>query len=103
MQPLLVHSNLRRELRLAELEAKLSDEQTPTTLTIVGPSETDKSQLALKVAPRARQNNKNCSVFWIHASDKDSLSQSYASIAQKLSIPGWDDDQSDTKRVVKRC
>jgi hypothetical protein len=62
-----------------------------------------KSQLALEVAHRTRLNNKNCSVFWMDASDKDSLYQSYASVAQKLSIPGCDDDQADIKQVVKRC
>jgi hypothetical protein len=53
-----------RESQLAELEAKLfSNEHTTTTLAIVGPGGTGKSQLALEVAHRTRQNNKSCSVF----------------------------------------
>jgi hypothetical protein len=93
-----------RESQLAELEAKLfNDKQTATTLAIVGPGGTGKSQLALEVAHRTRQNSKNCSVFWIDASDKDSFYQSYARIAQKLSITGWDDDQTDMKRIAKHC
>ena len=93
-----------REPQLAELEAKLfSNDQTTTTLAIVGPGGTGKSQLALEVAHRTRQNNKDCSVFWIDASNKDSLYQSYAGIAQKLSVLGWDDDQADMKQLVKRC
>ncbi|KAL5386219.1 hypothetical protein DPSP01_004302 [Paraphaeosphaeria sporulosa] len=93
-----------RESQLAELEAKLfSNEQTTTTLAIVGPGGTGKSQLALEVAHRIRQNMKNCSVFWMDASDKDSLYQSYASVAQKLGIPGWDDDKADMKQLVERC
>ncbi|KAI0569101.1 CDC6 Cdc6-related protein AAA superfamily ATPase, partial [Pyrenophora tritici-repentis] len=92
-----------RESQLAELEAKLfSNEQTTTTLAIVGPGGIGKSQLALEVAHRTRQN-KNSSVFWIDASDKDSLYQSYASVAQKLSVLGWDDDQANIKQLVKRC
>ena len=63
-----------RELQLAELEAKLfSSGQTTTTLAIVGPGGTGKSQLALEAAYRTRQNNTNCSIFWIDASDKDNL------------------------------
>ncbi|KAL5371346.1 hypothetical protein DPSP01_014329 [Paraphaeosphaeria sporulosa] len=93
-----------RESQLTELEAKLfHNKQTTTTLAIVGPSGIGKSQLALEVAHRTRQNNKNCSVLWIDASDKDSLYQSYTSVAQKLSIPGWDDDQVDIKQLAKRC
>ncbi|RII24885.1 hypothetical protein CUC08_Gglean005700 [Alternaria sp. MG1] len=93
-----------RESQLAELEAKLfTNEQTTTTLAIVGPGGTGKSQLALEVAHRTRQNSKDCSVFWIDASDKDSLYQSYASVAQKLSVLGWDDDQADMKQLTKRC
>jgi Cdc6-like AAA superfamily ATPase len=77
-----------RKFQLAELEAKLfSNDQTTTTLAIVGPGGTGKSQLALEVAHRTRLNNKSCSVFWMDASDRDSLSRSYASVARKLSVP----------------
>ncbi|KAH6629430.1 kinesin light chain 3 [Boeremia exigua] len=93
-----------REAQLTELEAKLfSNDQTTTMLAILGPGGTGKSQLALEVAHRTRLNNKNCLIFWIDASDTDSLYRSYASIAQKLSIPGCDDDQADTMQIVKRC
>ena len=37
------------------------------------------------------------------ASDKDSLYQSYAVVAQKLSVLGWDDDQADMKQLTERC
>jgi predicted ATPase len=81
------------ELQLAEIQAKLfSNEQTTTTLAIVGLGGMGNSQLALEVAHRTRLDNKNCSVFWMDASDKDSLYQSYASVAQKFSIPDCDDD-----------
>jgi tetratricopeptide (TPR) repeat protein len=93
-----------REQQLAEVEAELfNNGQTTSTLAIVGPGGTGKSQLALEVAHRIRQNNKNCSVFWVDASDKDSLYQSYAGIAQKLSMLGGDDDLADMKQIVKRC
>jgi hypothetical protein len=93
-----------REVQLVEAEAKLfSNEQSTTTLAIVGSGGTGKSQLALEVAHRTKQNNKNCAIFWIDASEKDSIYQSYASVAQKLSIPGWEDDQADMSQVVQHC
>jgi tetratricopeptide (TPR) repeat protein len=92
-----------RELQLAELEAKLFGDSQSTMLAIVGTRGTGKSQLALEVAHRTRQTNKNCSVFWVDASDKDSLQQSYARIAQKLGVLGWDDKKADVRSLVKRC
>jgi hypothetical protein len=63
-----------RESQLVQLEAKLfSNNQTTTTLAIVGLGGTGKSQLALEVAHRTRLNNKSCSVFWMDASDMNSL------------------------------
>jgi signal recognition particle GTPase len=93
-----------REMQLAEMEAKLfSNGQTTSTLAIVGSGGTGKSQLALEVAHKTRQNNKNCLVFWADASDKDSLYQSYARVTQKLIIPGGDGEQADMKRIIQRC
>jgi tetratricopeptide (TPR) repeat protein len=93
-----------RESQLAELEAKLfTNKQTTTTLAIVGPGGTGKTQLVLEIAHRMSQNNKSCSIFWMDASDKDSLYQSYTSVAKKLSVPDWDDDQADMKQLIKRC
>ncbi|OAG10075.1 kinesin light chain 3 [Paraphaeosphaeria sporulosa] len=93
-----------RELQLGELEAKLfSNKQTTTTLAIIGPCGIGKSQLALEAAHKTKQNSRSCSVFWVDASDIDSLYRSYTSVAQKLSIPGYNDDQADIKQVAKRC
>jgi tetratricopeptide (TPR) repeat protein len=93
-----------REAQLAKLDATLmSNRQTTTTLAIVGHGGTGKSQLALEVAHRTRKNKKHCSVFWIDASDKDSLYQSYANVAQKLDVSGWDDDQADMKQLARNC
>jgi tetratricopeptide (TPR) repeat protein len=98
------HRFVGQESHLAKLEAKLFDnEQTTTTLAIVGPGGTGKSQLALEIAHRTRQNNKHCSVFWIDASNIDSIYQSYASVAQKLGVAGWDDNQIDMKQLARRC
>ncbi|KAF2245690.1 kinesin light chain [Trematosphaeria pertusa] len=90
-----------RESQLAELEAKLFGGKQTTMMAITGPGGTGKSQLALELAYQTRQRIKNCSVFWIDASDMDSLYQSYASIAQKLDVPSWDDEKADIKQLVK--
>jgi tetratricopeptide (TPR) repeat protein/DNA replication protein DnaC len=89
-----------RESQLAELEAKLGNKQA-ITMAIVGPAGTGKSQLALEVAHRIRQKNSNYSVLWIDASGIDSLYRSYTNIAQKLNVPGWDDEKVDIRQLVK--
>jgi tetratricopeptide (TPR) repeat protein len=53
------------------------------------------------LAYRIRQELKNCSVFWISASDKESLYQAYAHIARRLNIPGWDDEKADVRKLVQ--
>ncbi|OCK73957.1 kinesin light chain 3 [Lepidopterella palustris CBS 459.81] len=90
-----------REPQLAELEARLFGGNQTTMMAITGPAGTGKSQLALELAYKTRQKNKRCSVFWIDASDMDSLYRSYASIAQKLDVCGWDDEKADIKQLVK--
>ncbi|KAF1828268.1 kinesin light chain [Decorospora gaudefroyi] len=90
-----------REPQLAELEAKLFTGKQTTMVAIFGPGGTGKSQLALELAYRTRQKNKNCSVFWIDAGDADNLYRSYANIAQKLDIPGWADEKADIRQLVK--
>jgi hypothetical protein len=89
------------ESQLAELEAKLFGDKQATIMAIVGSGGTGKSQLALELAYRTRQQNKSCSVFWIDASTVDGLYQSYASIAQKLDIPGWNDEKTNVMQLVK--
>jgi tetratricopeptide (TPR) repeat protein len=91
-----------RESQLAALETKLfSNDYTATRLAIVGPSGTGKSQLALELAYLVREKIKTCSVFWVDASSIDSLDRSYDSIAQRLNIPGWDNEKADAKQLVK--
>jgi hypothetical protein len=53
------------------------------------------------LAYRIRQECKNCSVFWISASDEESIYQGYAHIARRLTIPGWDDEKADVKKLVQ--
>jgi hypothetical protein len=91
-----------REPQLAELEAKIFSDGQFTRIAILGPRGTGKSQLALEVAHRIRQKNKNALVFWVNTSNEDSIYQSYASIAQKLKVPGWDDEKADVRLLVKR-
>jgi len=70
-------------------------------MAIVGLGGIGKTQLALELAYRTRAKYWNCSVFWISATDMDSLHQAYRDIAQQLRIPGWDEEKADVKKLVQ--
>jgi hypothetical protein len=91
-----------RQAQLAEVEERLFSSKQTTMIAVTGEGGVGKSQLALEVAHRTRQKYKNCSVFWIDASNINSLHQAYLSIAQKLKVPGWDSENADTKYLVKQ-
>jgi hypothetical protein len=88
-------------LQLAELKAKLFVGALTTKVAITGLGGIGKTQLALALAYRIRQELKNCSVFWISSSNKESIHQGYAHIARRLNIPGWDDEKTDVKKLVQ--
>ncbi|KAF2264951.1 kinesin light chain 3 [Lojkania enalia] len=90
-----------RELEISKLESQLFDGTKTTRVAIIGPDGIGKSQLTLEIAYRIQERNKNCSIFWIDASNIDSIYRSYAGIAQKLRIPGWDDEKADSRQLVK--
>ena len=90
-----------RESQLAELEGKLFVGALTTKVAITGPSGIGKTQLVLELVYRIREEFKNCSVFWISTSDMASLHQAYMHIAQRLKIPGWDDEKADVKELVQ--
>ncbi|OCK75835.1 HET-domain-containing protein, partial [Lepidopterella palustris CBS 459.81] len=90
-----------RESQLAELKGMLFVGASTTKVAITGPGGIGKTQLALELAYRIRQELKNCSVFWISASDKESLYQAYAHIARLLNILGWDDEKVDVRKLVQ--
>jgi tetratricopeptide (TPR) repeat protein len=90
-----------RESELSRLEKLLSHTGRTTQVAITGLGGVGKTQLAIELVHRTIAKHKACSVFWISATDPESLHQSYLSIAKKLSIPGWDKDGTDAKHLVQ--
>ena len=48
-----------------------------------------------------KDKHKNCLVIWIPATDMESLYQVYLNIARQLSIPDWEEDKADVRRLVQ--
>ncbi|KAF2676780.1 HET-domain-containing protein [Lentithecium fluviatile CBS 122367] len=90
-----------REAQLAELKEKLFVEASTKKAALTGPGGIGKTQLALELAYRTKEEVQNCLVFWISASDKESVYQSFAHIARRLNMPGWDDEKADVRKLVQ--
>lgn len=90
-----------RESILADLEGRFFLGEQTTKTALVGLGGVGKTQLALELAYRTRAKYKNCSVFWIPATDEDSLHQAYRDAAKQLRIPGCDEEKADVKKLVQ--
>ncbi|RYP77656.1 hypothetical protein DL771_001024 [Monosporascus sp. 5C6A] len=95
------HRFIGQESQITELEGRLFAGSQTTKIAITGPRGIGKSQLSLELAYRTRQRYENCSIFWIPASDMNSFHNACAHIAEKLKIPGWDDEKVDVKKLVQ--
>ena len=60
-----------------------------------------KMQLVLELVYWIREKYRNCLVIWIPVTNMKSLHQVYMDVAQQLNIPGWEEDETDVKRLVQ--
>ncbi|KAK0756133.1 hypothetical protein N5P37_011345 [Trichoderma harzianum] len=90
-----------RESDLKRLRQMLFPGQHTAKVAISGLGGVGKTQLALELVYRVKNDHKNCSVIWIPATSKESLGQAYRNAAAKLGISGYDDAKADVKRLVQ--
>lgn len=90
-----------RSSQLDRLEKTLFAEDQPAQMALLGMPGIGKTQIALKLAYRARVKYPACSVFWVPATNIESLQQAYREIGLKLQIPGLDEEQAYVKRLVQ--
>lgn len=62
-----------------------------------------KTQLALEIAYRVRDQYPDCSVFWVPIVDATSFENAYRTIGEAFGIAGLDDDKADVKLLVQRA
>ncbi|KAI1085916.1 hypothetical protein F5B19DRAFT_254622 [Rostrohypoxylon terebratum] len=60
-----------------------------------------KTQIALEVAHRVRDQHPDCSVFWVPAVDATNFENAYRQIGEALGILGLSDGNADVKTLVK--
>ncbi|CAH0036183.1 unnamed protein product [Clonostachys rhizophaga] len=74
---------------------------TQTRAALYGLGGTGKTQIALEFVLRLQQIHPNVSIFWVHASSTQRFRQAFASIAQALEIPGFDNPKHDSLLLVR--
>ncbi len=91
-----------RESELVEIEELLFTKFGPTKIAIFGLGGVGKTSLMIELAYRTRKDHKDCSIFWIPATNFESLQQAYLNICQQLHLPGWNNTNEDPKRLLQR-
>jgi nucleoside phosphorylase len=93
-----------RESMLVRLIEELqpgSNEDDCQRVAIVGLGGVGKTQIALEMSFRIREQCPDCSVFWVPATDVTSFERAYRDIGRKLQVEGIEEDKSDVKLLVK--
>jgi tetratricopeptide (TPR) repeat protein len=90
-----------RESELTRLEELLFAEGGPKKLVVFGLGGIGKTSLTIELVYRIREHHKDCSIFWIPATNFESLQQAYVNICQQLQVPGWDNKTQDPKRLLQ--
>ena len=60
-----------------------------------------KTQIALELAYRTQQSRPECSIYWIPATNFETLQRTYLHIAQQLRLPGLEEEGADVKKLLK--
>ena len=89
-----------RNSELDVLERKLADHQS-SKVAITGLGGIGKTQVALELAYRIKDKDAKCSIFWVPATNMESLHQAYREIACQLQIPGLEQENVDVKKLVQ--
>lgn len=75
-----------RQEEITKLERLIGMRDGPRRVGITGLGGVGKTQVALELAYRVRDREKECSVFWIPCTSQEMIDQTYIDLAQKLEI-----------------
>jgi len=90
-----------RHSQLNRLEITLFTKDQSLKLAITGLGGVGKTQIVLELAYRIREKYPECSIFWIPATNAESLQQAYLDVGRQLRIPGLQEEQANVKKLVQ--
>ncbi|THC88361.1 hypothetical protein EYZ11_012192 [Aspergillus tanneri] len=88
-----------REEEITRAEGLIMQQNGPGRFAICGLGGVGKTQIALELAYRMRNQDPECSIFWIQCTSYESVEQAYMSIASKLGMT--DINPEEIKEKVK--
>jgi tetratricopeptide (TPR) repeat protein len=91
-----------RDSLLNRLKSALFAENQAAKFAIYGLGGIGKTQIALELAYRAKETYHDCSVFWVPATNVESLQQAFENIGRQLGVPGLEDVSANVKNLVQR-
>ncbi|KAL3428796.1 purine and uridine phosphorylase [Aspergillus tetrazonus] len=90
-----------RSEQLGQLEELLFSPGHQHKIAITGLGGVGKTQIALELAYRTQQSRPECSIYWIPATNFETLQRTYLHIAQQLRLPGVEEEGADVKKLLK--
>ncbi|KAL4758885.1 purine and uridine phosphorylase [Aspergillus foveolatus] len=87
--------------QLGQLEELLFSPGHQHKVAITGLGGVGKTQIALELAYRTQQSRPDCSIYWIPATNFETLQRTYFQIAQQLRLPGLEEEGADAKKLLK--
>ncbi|KAI9771206.1 MAG: hypothetical protein M1839_002865 [Geoglossum umbratile] len=91
-----------RSSQLDKLEQLLFLKERKPKIAITGLGGVGKTQIALELAYRTLEKYPERPIFWIPATNAESLQQAYMEVAQQLQIPNVEKEQADVKKLLQR-
>ncbi|GFF37577.1 G. violaceus kinesin [Aspergillus udagawae] len=88
-----------REEEISKIEGLITQQDSPSKIAICGLGGVGKTQIALELAYRMRNQDPECLIFWISCTTYESVEQAYTSIASKLEMT--DKKPAEVKEQVK--
>jgi len=95
----------RREVmdRLFELIPPSAEADHCQRTAIKGLGGMGRTQMALEAAFLVRDQDPDCSIFWVSAADETSFESAYREIGRKLQVARVEDEKADVKLLVKKA
>ncbi|KAE8411715.1 hypothetical protein BDV36DRAFT_77864 [Aspergillus pseudocaelatus] len=90
-----------RSAEIAKLDDILSNDSAPSQVAIVGLGGVGKTQIALEYAYILRERHPDCAIFWIPATNAESMLEAYLQIAKELQIPNVGNETKSIQNIVQ--